>query len=122
MGKNNPGAIALRFRANNYGSVENITLTTQDSQQRGKYGLDLSPGLNGPLLIKNITINGFYIGVYFTGALHSATIDGLNLNKQRKYGIYNRRQVLNLHNVTSNNRVPVLQNDHEGNSFRGLVI
>jgi len=121
VGKNNPGAIALRFRANNFGSVENVTLTTQDSQQRGKYGLDLSLGLNGPLLIKNLTVNGFDIGVYFTGALHSVTVDSLTLNQQRKYGIYNRRQVLNLYNVTSNNSVPVLNNDHNNPSFGGLV-
>ncbi len=121
IGQNNPGAIGLRFRANNYGSVRAVTIKSSDSSRLGKYGLDLSVGLNGPLLVKNLTVLGFDYGVYFTGALHSATIDGLSLSGQRLYGVYNRRQVLNIRNLSSNNSVPAIKNDSEGSPAHGLL-
>ncbi|MBP0000095.1 MAG: hypothetical protein J7641_14040 [Cyanobacteria bacterium SID2] len=119
VGRNNPGAIALRFRANNFGSVHHVTLRSID--RKGRYGLDLSPPLNGPLLISHLTVSGFDIGVYFVGALHSATLSHINLNDQTEYGIYNRRQVLNLEDLTSHNRVPALYNDSDGGRGYGLV-
>ncbi|WP_017658850.1 glycosyl hydrolase family 28-related protein [Baaleninema simplex] len=116
-GRSNPGAIALRFRANNYGSVHHVTLRTPDRQ--GRYGLDLSPPLNGPLLVDNLAVDGFDIGIYFTGALHSATLSHIDLRHQREYGIYNRRQVLNVEDLTSRNRVPALYNDSDGEGGNG---
>ena len=121
IGRNNPGAIGLRFRANNYGSVEDVTIKSTDKTKRGKYGLDLSVGLNGPLLVKNLTVVGFDYGVYFTGALHSATIDGLTLRNQRTYGLYNKRQVLSVHKLTSTNSVPAIKNDHDDGNYGGLL-
>lgn len=121
IGKNNPGAIALRFRANNYGFVENVTLQSSDRTKQGKYGLDLSVPLNGPLLIKDLTVSGFDYGVYFTGVLHSATIDGLTLKDQKIYGLYNRRQVLSIRNLTSTNSVPAVKNDGDEKGNGGLL-
>ncbi|MGC9504010.1 glycosyl hydrolase family 28-related protein [Baaleninema sp.] len=116
-GSGNPGAIALRFRANNYGSVHHVTLKTSDGQ--GRYGLDLSPPLNGPLLVSHLTVNGFDIGIYFTGALHSATLSRIHLRNQQEYGIYNRRQVLNIEDLSSRNRVSALYNDSDGEGGNG---
>ncbi|MDJ0702082.1 MAG: glycosyl hydrolase family 28-related protein [Leptolyngbyaceae cyanobacterium MO_188.B28] len=121
IGANNPGVIGLRFRANNYGAVENVTIRSSDQNRRGKYGLDLSMGLNGPLLVKNLSVKGFDYGVYYTGALHSATIDGLTLEDQRVYGVYNKRQVLSIHKLVSRNRVPAIKNDSGGGNAHGLV-
>ncbi|NJO08859.1 MAG: hypothetical protein HC873_03475 [Leptolyngbyaceae cyanobacterium SL_1_1] len=118
-GANNPGAIALRFRANNYGAVENVTLRSPGRQ--GRYGLDLSAGLNGPLLVKNLTVEGFDIGVYFTGALHSATFENLELRQQQQYGLYNQRQVISIHGLKSNNRVPAIKNASDGYPAHGLL-
>ena len=121
IGKNNPGVIALRFRANNYGSVEQVTLRSTDENKRGKYGLDLSVALNGPLLVKDLTVLGFDYGVYFTGALHSATIDGLTLSDQGIYGLYNRRQVLSIGHLISTNSVPAVKNDNDDRGNGGLL-
>ncbi|MFE4105273.1 glycoside hydrolase family 55 protein [Almyronema epifaneia] len=120
-GENNPGAIALRFRANNYGSVENVTLRSRDRQYQGRYGLDLSVGLNGPLLVKNLVVDGFEVGVHFAGALHSATFANLQLQHQQQYGLYNRRQVLSIYGLKSQNRVPAIVNDSEGYPAHGLI-
>ncbi len=119
VGDGNPGAIALQFRANNYGSVEDVTLRSPERQ--GRYGLDLSIGLNGPMLIKNLTVEGFDIGVYFTGALHSATFENLTLKQQQQYGFYNQRQVVSIHGLSSDNAVPVIKNASEGYPAHGLV-
>ena len=121
VGENNPSAIGLRFRANNYGSVEDVTIRSSDRNRLGKYGLDLSMGLNGPLLIKNLSVKGFDFGVFFTGSLHSATIDGLTLENQRVYGVYNKRQVLSIHKLVSRNRVPAIMNDNGGGNAYGLL-
>ncbi|MDJ0708711.1 MAG: glycosyl hydrolase family 28-related protein [Leptolyngbyaceae cyanobacterium MO_188.B28] len=117
-GQGNPEAIGLRFSANNYGVVEHVTLRSSDSNHIGDTGLELS---GGPLLVKNVAIDGFDTGLAYTGALYSATVDGLTLSNQGVYGIYNKRQVLSIRNLVSDNSVPAIKNDSGGYPAHGLL-
>lgn len=117
-GQGNAKAIGLRFSANNYGVVEDVTLRSSDSNHVGYRGLEL---IGGPLLVKNVTIDGFDTGLAYTGALYSAAVDGLNLSNQRVYGIYNKRQILSIRNLVSNNSVPAIKNDSGGYPAHGLL-
>ncbi|NJO09026.1 MAG: endopolygalacturonase [Leptolyngbyaceae cyanobacterium SL_1_1] len=117
-GRGNTKAVGLRFQANNYGSVEAVTIRSSDANKVGNTGLLL---MGGPLLVKTVSIDGFDIGLSYSGALYSATVDGLNLSNQKVYGLYNKRQVLSIHNLVSTNSVTAVKNDSEGYPAYGLL-
>ena len=71
-GRGNPGAVGLRFVANNSGRVENMAFKGEN----GLAGLELVVGTEG--VFRNILVDGFDIGVY----AHSTSMcvfDGLDL-------------------------------------------
>ncbi len=59
-GRNNPGAKALEYHANNLGRLENVVLRSGDGA--GVLGLDLTHHDVGPSLVKHVTIEGFDTG------------------------------------------------------------
>jgi Pectate lyase superfamily protein len=88
VGKDNPGAIGMRFYASNQGGMHHVTLRADQSS--GSIGLDLdySSG-NGPLLIKNISVIGFETGISGGGG-HLCTHENIRVANQRKVGFYAR--------------------------------
>ncbi len=89
------GALAVRFHSNNNGMIRDVNIVG-----KGAIGLDLSSGHNGPLLVKDVRIDGFDIGLRAgSGPFNSQTVDGLVLRHQRQWGIYNDREALTLRNV-----------------------
>ncbi|MBO4432832.1 MAG: hypothetical protein J5852_04795, partial [Clostridia bacterium] len=57
-GIGNPGAVGLRFIANNSGKIENVSVIGNDSDT----GIQLAVGCEG--VFRNITVSGFDTGVY----------------------------------------------------------
>jgi hypothetical protein len=102
-GAGNPGAVALQFYANNYGAMRDCQFVSGDGQ--GMVGLDLSRNMNGPLLVQNITIDGFKIGIRTGNAVNSQTLENIRLNGQTERGIHNEGQALTLRNLRSTNTV-----------------
>jgi hypothetical protein len=110
VGSGNPGAAALTYSSNNVGSVHNVSIISEDGQ--GVIGLDLTHRYPGPLMIKNVLIQGFQRGIDTCNAYeYSATIEGLTLKNQTVAGIHDQRETLNIRNLKSTNRVPALVND-----------
>ncbi|MFP4061112.1 MAG: fibronectin type III domain-containing protein, partial [Bacteroidales bacterium] len=80
-GSGNPGAVGVQFMSNNMGAIEDISIISGDGT--GKIGLDLAyNGLNGPLLVKNVSISGFDIGIKSSGEVNSQTMEHVNLEGQ----------------------------------------
>jgi hypothetical protein len=110
VGSGNPGAIALTYSSNNVGSVHNVSIISEDGQ--GVTGLDLTRHYPGPLMIKNVLVQGFQRGIDTCQCYeYSATIEGLTLRNQTAVGIHAWRQTLSIRNLKSTNRVPALVND-----------
>lgn len=108
-GTGNPGAIGLQFMANNQGTVADVTIRSADGG--GPVGLDLGyTDENGPLLLKNVRVSGFEVGVKTAHAVNSVTAEHLALDRQRKYGLWNAGQVLSVRKLTSTNAVPAVFN------------
>jgi hypothetical protein len=79
------GATALMFYANNNGQVRNVRLVGQ-----GAVGLDLSYMLNGPLLVSNVEVDGFDVGIKSgSGPFNSQTLEHIVLKNQRHFGLDN---------------------------------
>ncbi len=108
-GKGNPGAIGVQYIANNQGSVRHLTVRSGDG--RGVIGLDLGyTNEQGPCLIRNVTVEGFDVGIRTRHAVDSVTLEHIRLRRQNRYGFVNDGQCLSIRGLTSSNAVPAFHN------------
>ncbi|MCQ2101980.1 MAG: hypothetical protein MJY98_01985 [Fibrobacter sp.] len=108
-GKGNPGAIGIQFIATNQGTINNVKIYSGDSS--GVYGIDLgfSEGI-GPLLVKNVEIRGFDIGVYAKGESGNLTLEHVTLSAQKKYGLENEDMNLAIRALRYKGYTPAVYN------------
>lgn len=108
-GTGNSGAIAIQFIANNQGAIRNVTMRSGDGQ--GFVGLDMSyTNEIGPLLVKNVKVYGFNVGIKTANKINSQTFEHITLQKQKEYGFANYGQVISIRDLQSNNAVPAIYN------------
>lgn len=108
VGSGNPGAVGLQFQSNNTGRLENVTIRTSDPARAGAVGLDFAFNFPGPLLARNITIEGFDEGIIGAPQEYSVTLENITLRNQRVRGIGVWRLPLQIRNLISQNSVPVI--------------
>lgn len=108
-GKGNSGAIGIRYNAGMQGTISNVKVYSGDSS--GVYGIDMGFTENiGPLLLKNVEINGFNVGVYTAGAMNGMTLEHVTLGGQKKYGLENDNQTLAIRGLRFKGSVPAVYN------------
>lgn len=108
-GKENPGAIGIRFNASIQGAISNVKIYSGDSL--GVYGIDMGYTENiGPLLIKNVEVRGFNVGVFTGGSRNGMTLEHVTLGGQKKYGLENDGQVLAVRGLRFKGAVPAVYN------------
>ncbi len=108
VGPNNAGAIGMIYGSNNSGSVRNVNIVSEDG--KGASGIDLTGMYAGPLLIKNVAIKGFDIGIDLKNAEYSETFEDITLNQQNVAGVRNAQQMIEARGLQSNNAVPAILN------------
>ena len=107
VGPENPGAIALRFNASNQGTVSNVTL--RDAGNSALIGLDLGfTSEIGPILVKNLIVEGFDIGIRSFWQVNSNTFENIRISGQRRYGWWIYHQMVFARNLISENSVPAV--------------
>lgn len=107
-GAGNPGCAGVAFVANNQGAIHHVAIVSGDGQ--GLRGLDLgSCGENGPLLVRDLLVTGFDVGVMTSNLINGQVVDGLTLRDQNVVGVRNHNQHLSLRRVRSNNAVPAVE-------------
>ena len=118
-GKANPGAIGIQFNASNQGTINNVKVYSGDST--GVYGIDLgfTEGI-GPLLLKNIEVRGFNVGIYAKGENGVATLEHVTLGGQRKYGLENENMNLSVRSLRFKGYTPAVFN-HGESAIMSLV-
>lgn len=110
-GVGNPGATGVQYIANNQGAVHHLTVRSSDSDKAGVIGLDLGYcNEQGPCLIRNVTVEGFDVGIRNKHAVDSVTMEFISLRDQRKFGTVNDGQVVSIRALTSHNSVPAVFN------------
>jgi hypothetical protein len=108
VGTGNPGAVGLQFYSNNYGAVRNCEIISTDGQ--GETGLDLAHrDMNGPLLVKNVTVKGFKRGIVTARSVNSQTFEHVTLSGQSLFGLDNEGQAISIRRLKSTNRVPAVR-------------
>ena len=110
-GSGNPGAIGIQFFSNNQGILRDVTIKSGDGF--GIAGLDLGyQNLNGPLLIKNLTVDGFNTGISDGYEINSQTFENITLRNQKVIGFNGNSQEVFIRGLHSTNSVPVFNNTY----------
>ena len=107
VGSKNSGAMALSYVSNNIGSIHNVVLKSEDGH--GVSGLDLTRVIPGPMMVKDLLINGFEYGIQTCNCFeYSATFEEITLENQTTAAISDWHEPLSINNLRSINNVPVL--------------
>jgi hypothetical protein len=109
VGADNPGAVAIDYVSNNNGSIHDVSVVSEDGQ--GISGISLTRHYPGPLMIKNVLIHGFQMGINTAAYEYGATIESLTLEDQTVAGINNLQQTISVRGLKSTNTVPALINN-----------
>jgi hypothetical protein len=115
-GNGNSAAVGIDYIANNQGCIDNVTVRSGDHQ--GAAGISMRRYGPGPLLIKNILIDGFNYGIDVSQWEYSQTYEHIILRNQLRAGVHNLQNVLTFRDLKSNNTVPAIQ--AEDNS--GMIV
>lgn len=101
-GSGNPGAIGLRFIANNQGTVKRVRIRSGGPGKLGWAGIDMErASIPGPALIKNVEIIGFDYSIRTGWANYGTTIEHLELREARLGGIRNESHIINIRMLTT---------------------
>ena len=115
-GKGNPGAIGIRFLANEQGTIKNVKVYSNDSS--GVYGIDMGYAETmGPLMVKNVEVRGFNVGTYIGGKVNGVTLEHLTLGGQRKYGLEVDNQSVAARGLRFRGSVPAVYSHGKGASL-----
>lgn len=110
VGSANPNAIAIDFLGNNAGGLRQISLRA--SSGSGYAGLACIRKWCGPVLFKDVAIDGFGYGVLVRDSNYSLAFEHLTLRGQTTYGLYNETgDVISIRGLVSVNTVPAVGNN-----------
>lgn len=123
VGSGNPGAIGLRFHANNTGAVRDVRIISSDPVLAGSTGLEAVKNTNGPWLISGLDVVGFDYGLNLgngENGRHVVSVQDLRLSGQRLAGIRLNSFILAAYNTSSENTVPFVD-DITGTAMITLI-
>lgn len=101
----NPGAIGLQYYSNNAGAARDLEIL--DPGHVGRIGLDLGfKDQNGPLLVKDVLVRGFEIGVSAGNSVNSQTLSRVALRDQRSLAVRNVGQCLTIEQLSASGKSP----------------
>lgn len=114
-GSGNPGAVALDYVASNHGAVRNVVLRSGDGT--GAVGLDMTRQWPGPLMVADVAVEGFDIGVAIAEP-YQVTMERITLRGQRSAGVACRDNNVAIRGLLSENAVPALVSDAQWDTTR----
>jgi hypothetical protein len=114
VGPGNPSAIALDFISSNSGGVFNVDLTSEDGA--GHAGLSMVRPWPGPLLVRDLRVSGFDVGIDIAQGEYGPVLERVSLRSQRVLGLRNRHNSIAVRSLASDNAVTALLNQN------GLVV
>ncbi len=86
----NPGAVGIKFYSNNTGLMKDILIPGN-----GACGIDLGfNDQNGPLLLQDVEIDGFAIGIKTGHILNAQTLSRITIRDANQVGLFHRGQVM----------------------------
>ncbi|MEM8738856.1 MAG: glycosyl hydrolase family 28-related protein [Planctomycetota bacterium] len=110
IGSGNAGASGLEFNASNQGVARDLLIRSSDPGGAGNIGFDVGyTGTIGPLLVKNLTVEGFDTGIRSQFESNSKVFEDITLRNQNALGWQNSNTAtVMVRNLVSENAVPVI--------------
>jgi hypothetical protein len=112
VGAGNAGAIAIDYVSSNQGALRNLSIVSEDGQ--GIAGVWMRREWPGPLLVKDVSIKGFDVGIDIGHSTLGPVLEGITVEGQKIAGIRNKEQTVPIRNFKSTNSVPALINENDG--------
>jgi hypothetical protein len=110
VGRSNPGAVGIDYVVSNRGAVKDVIIRSSDPDGVGSVGLNMTRNWPGPGLIKDVTVEGFDVGIATSHAQYSMTFENIVLRGQRVFGVRDgHAQALFFRNLKSDNQVPAFK-------------
>ncbi|MCO6491199.1 MAG: discoidin domain-containing protein [Phaeodactylibacter sp.] len=102
VGSGNPGAIGIRYIANNQGTMRNVDIVAQGAAFAG---IDMERAtIPGPALIKNVNITGpFASGVRVGSANYSMVLENITTSNITGTAVHNGSNSVTIRNLTTSN-------------------
>lgn len=97
VGRNNAGAIAIDHIASNIGAIRRVRLVAAEGS--GRVALSMERRWPGPLLVSDVTIEGFARGIAVKHLEYSVTMEGLRLIGQTEVAIRNESNSLAMRGI-----------------------
>jgi hypothetical protein len=114
-GSGNPGAVALDYISNNWGAIRSVVLKSSDGQ--GAVGLDMTRQWPGPLLVRDLEVSGFAVGIDIAHSEYGPTFEDITLSGMSVAGIRNTDNSLAIRRLTTNLSVPAVLATGGGSSL-----
>lgn len=92
VGTGNPGAIAIDYLGNNLGAVRNVTLKAPPGS--GAVGLSMIRKWPGPVIVRDVTVSGFDVGISTAQTEYGLTFEHIRLEGQRTAALKNDQNAL----------------------------
>lgn len=108
IGAGNPGAVGIDFLANNSGAIRHVRVTA--AQGSGRTGISMERKWPGPLLLSDVKVQGFAVGISVSQREYGLTMDGVGLSGQTEVALRNNNNALALRNVRIETGALALQN------------
>ena len=117
-GKGNPGAIGLNFYVNNQGAVRNVRIRSGDGGSEPAHtGLAMTLDMVGPLLIRDLLVEGFDTGIDIKHSVNSVTLENIVLRGQKQVGIQNWQNLVFLRKLDFEGDVVAIRNGGQAGVF-----
>ncbi|MEM7680998.1 MAG: glycosyl hydrolase family 28-related protein [Planctomycetota bacterium] len=121
IGSGNAQAIGLQFNASNQGVARDLTIRSSDPNRAGRVGFDVGyDSTIGPLLVKNLTVEGFDTGIRSQFEANSKVFEDITVRDQNVVGLRNSNtSTIQVRNFNSYNEVPAIANESGGSGDPG---
>jgi len=116
IGSGNSGAVGIDFLANNFGAVRNVVIRAAPGS--GATGIAMERRWPGPLLISDVSVDGFQYGVSVKYTEYCVTLQRVTLRGQSRASLRNRGNVVSVRDLVISTGAVGIVNDDE----RGLIV
>lgn len=105
-GIGNEGAVGLDYISNNRGAIRSLVIKSGDGA--GAVGLDMTRQWPGPLLVRDVEITGFAVGIDIAHSEYGPTFEDITLAGMSIAGIRNKDNTLVFRRLQTNLTVPAM--------------
>ena len=108
VGRNNPGAIGIDFLASNSGAIRHVRVAAPSGS--GRIGISMDRRWPGPLLLSDVRVDGFGVGISVSQREYGVTMEDVSLSGQTEVALRNNGNMLALRRVSVDSAAIGVQN------------